>query len=113
MNDAVGPTPLDRQLLRLFGTAGAEPTDAQFAAQVMRRIRRQLLIRRVVLSSAAVLGIAFGAGPLLQFLALTYDAILVLMHSVDRIGELEQYPLQLLATLLLVLGPGLIRWLER
>ena len=79
----------------------------------MRRARRRLWVRRIVLSTAALAGIAISLGPLAEVLDLTSRALVMLSQNWNNEAWLAEYwaPLVLLAVLL---GwPVVLRWLAR
>ena len=90
----------DRLLESMFAS---EPiADAGFSKLVVRRIRRKLLIRRLTLPAAALIGGAIAIKPLSGLLALAYQ---VLLQMPD---ELVDTAVASLPTLQLVVTGGLI-----
>jgi hypothetical protein len=102
----------DARLKELFASLNEDLPEAEFRDRVLQRIGRAERIRYLVLAGAAVLGLAFAFGPLLNLFALGVDELVDLLMAF-READWTPNPTPLTALLLLALVSGLVRWLER
>jgi hypothetical protein len=102
----------DERLNELFASLNEDLPATEFKDRVLRRIERAKRIRYLVLGGAAVLGLAFAAGPLLDLYALVVRELAALLMAF-READWSPDPTLVAALLLLALVPGLVRWLER
>ena len=106
------PEDEDQRLKMLFRPAAEPVADDGFSATVMRRVARRAWRRRLVLATAGAAGLAVAWQPVWR-IAVTLGQELA--HLGSRWPELAwvlQNPFALAAGVLLLAGPGLLRWLE-
>ena len=111
MNDPL-PEDADKRLEMLFRPAAAPIDDAGFTDQVMARIARRAWRRRLVLGLAGLAGGAMAAQPLWYLAGTLSQQLTVLGGRWAEFAWILQSPLALAAGLLIVVGPGLMQWLE-
>lgn len=102
----------DRALEALFRS---EPIDDDgFSRRIVRRIRRQIWLRRLTLPAALVIGLAIAAGPAVELLRLVGRLLSLLPGNLAGLPEqaLPQMPLILVGAALFVVGWLSIRMLE-
>ena len=102
----------DARLEELFASLNEDLPAAEFQNRVLRRIERAARIRYVVLTAAAVLGLAIAVGPLLDLLDLAARELLDLIMTL-RDADSTFETTTVVAVLILAVIPGLVRWLER
>ena len=102
----------DERLKQLFASLNEELPAAEFKASVFRRIEHADRMRYVVLGAAAALGLAIAWGPLLDLLLLGMHELEMLMMTFIE-SDWTPSPMAVALALVLVITPGIVRWLER
>jgi hypothetical protein len=102
----------DARLNELFASLNEHLPSVEFRDRVFRRIERAERIRYLVLGSAAALGLALAAGPLLGLYTLGVRELADVLMAI-RNTDWTPDPTLVAALLLSALVPGLVRWLER
>jgi hypothetical protein len=102
----------DARLNELFAALNEDLPAAEFQYRVLRRIERAERMRYLVLATAAALGFAIAAGPLLDLLLLAARGLADLFMTLQEIDWIEHRTTIAVAALL-ALMPGVVRWLER
>jgi hypothetical protein len=111
MRDSL-PEDEDSRLKTMF-LSGAQPlADDGFSDAVMRRVARHVWRRRLLLATAAVAGLIFAVQPAWHFATTLGQQLAVLGARWPDMAWLLHTPLALAAGLLLIVGPGLLQWLE-
>ncbi len=106
------PEDEDKRLELLFRAAAGPVADAGFSAAVMRRVAGQVWRRRLLLAAAGLAGLAVAAQPLWHLSVLLGQELAALGGRWVDVAWLLQSPLTIAAGLLLVAGPGFLKWLE-
>jgi hypothetical protein len=98
---------------QLFAAANVELPPDEFTAQVLRRVRRQLLIRRAVLGIALAAGVLFAIGPVFYFFEIARMGLELLAEQWREPAWYGQYALPIAIVLVGIGWPALARWLVR
>jgi len=106
------PSDEDSRLKVLFLPAMQPVPDKGFSDAVMRRVARHVWRRRLLLSTAAVLGLAVAFQPAWRFATILGEQLAGLGGRWPDMASLLETPLGLGAGLLLIVGPALLQWLE-
>lgn len=106
------PEDEDARLAILFRPAAAPVADDGFSEAVMRRVERHAWRRRALLAAASVIGVTVAAGPAWQLLEALGPAIGSVSTRAIGLGGLLSTQGALAAGLVVLLAPGLLRWLE-
>jgi hypothetical protein len=106
------PSDDDSRLKVLFIPAVKPLADEGFSDAVMRRVARHVWRRRLLLATAAVSGCAVAIQPAWRFASLLGEQLASLGSRWPEIAWLLESPFALVAGLLLIIGPGLVQWLE-
>ena len=108
--------PLDRndeaQFEALFRDFAPPLADDGFSANVMQRVRRQVLTRRIVVAAAATVGGAIALAPLSQFSLSLSEGLVTLATHWNDLAWLTEHQTVIAAALLVAGVPPAIRWLE-
>ena len=103
----------DARFEELFRPSNRKLVDEDFVEIIMRRINRQLWIRRAILFSALVAGILISFDEFNQtFILLSTDFMELTIHWKD-VTWVDENRIPVLASLLALLCPGLLHWLVR
>lgn len=103
----------ESQLSELFQTLNPPLSDNSFADIVVQRIRRRLWLRRIVLSTAILVGGILSLGPVSELVVLFSQTLLaVATRWNDPMWLMENQTLVVEAVLILV-WPGVLRLLEK
>lgn len=109
----------ENRLSELFEALTPPLADEGFSANVVRRIRRRVWLRRVVLGTAVIVGGALALGPLSELSVLVSTAPVLLSEGLVTVvtswndpGWLAQNRVVLILALLAVASPGAIRLLD-
>jgi hypothetical protein len=111
MRDSL-PEDEDGRLEMLFLSAAKPVADDGFSEAVMRRVARQVWRRRLLLATAGTLGVVVAVQPAWQFAAMLGQQLAILGSRWPDVAWLLETPVALVAGLLMLLGPGLLQWLE-
>jgi hypothetical protein len=103
----------EERLHSLFAQPNEDLPAGDFGERVLRRMRQRARVRRIVLTTAAMLGIALSFGPLLQVSLGAAHEWTNLVAQLIATDWLVEYRASLLIALLIAITPGLVRWLER
>lgn len=110
----------ESRLSELFEALRPPLEDEGFSANVVRRIRRRVWLRRVVLGAAVVAGGVLAFGPLSDLSVLVSGVPVLLSEGLVTVATswndpawLAQNRIVLILALLAVASPGAIRLLER
>ena len=106
------PEDEDQRLKLLFGPAAEPVADEGFSATVMRRVARRAWRRRLVLATAGAAGLAVAWQPVWTIAVLLGQEVAHLGSRWPELAWVLQNPFALAAGVLLLAGPGLLRWLE-
>ena len=108
------------RLSELFEALTPPLDDKGFSANVVRRIRRRIWLRRVVLGTAVIVGGALALGPLSELSVLVSgvpvllsDGLVTVATSWNDPAWLAQNRLVLIMVILAASIPGAIRLLDR
>jgi hypothetical protein len=101
----------DERLEQLFGSLNEDLPAHEFKERVFRRIERADRIRYLVLTVAGAVGLAIAARPLLDLLRVSEGALEILIMTWRDIDWTAD-PTAVAIALLLVILPGIVRWLE-
>ncbi len=108
------------RLSELFEALTPPLQDEGFSANVLRRIRRRVWLRRLVLGTAVVVGGALALGPLSELSVLLSgvpvllsDGLITVATSWNDPAWLAQNRMVLMLAILAVSMPGAIRLLDR
>lgn len=106
------PEDEDQRLKMLFRPAAEPVADDGFSAAVMRRVARRAWRRRLVLATAGAAGLAVAWQPVWSIAVLLGQELAHLGSRWPEIAWVLQSPLAIAAGLLLIVAPGVLRWLE-
>jgi hypothetical protein len=95
----------DALLRRLFGQGLDAPADDGFTDTVMGRIRRRLMIRKTVLTAAAVIGGLIAIGPAYELSLVISNAVSQATSGWSGVDWLPQTRILALAGLTVILAP--------
>lgn len=109
---SVLPEDEDQRLKMLFRPAEEPVADDGFSALVMRRVARRAWRRRLVLATAGAAGLAVAWQPIWNIAALLGQEVAQLGSRWPELAWVLQNPLALAAGMLLIVAPGVLRWLE-
>ncbi|TFG87165.1 MAG: hypothetical protein E4H19_03160 [Chromatiales bacterium] len=102
----------DGRLEMLFRPAAQPLADAGFSDEVMRRVARHVWRRRLLLAAAGAVGLIVAVQPAWQFAAMLGQQLVIFGSRWPDVAWLLETPVALAAGLLLMVGPGLLQWLE-
>jgi hypothetical protein len=106
------PEDEDARLAILFRPAAAPVPDDGFSDAVMRRVALRAWRRRALLGAAAAAGLVVADGPGWEALAALGPAISSAAARAAGLGGLLSTQAALAAGLVVLVAPGLWRWLE-
>ena len=102
----------DERLTLLFRQAAAPVADDGFSAAVLQRVARRAWRRRLVLATAGAGGLAVAWQPAWNIAVLLGQELAQAGARWPELAWVLQNPYTLAAGVLLVAGPGILRWLE-
>jgi len=103
----------DAQVEALFRGLNTALDGECFTAGVMRRIRRRILVRQVILSSAAAVGTAVAAVPFAQLLSWVSAALVSMSAQSWSLFLIDSMQPPLVLFALVLSGIGALNWLAR
>jgi hypothetical protein len=103
----------DQEFLRVFSATNAELPTEPFTANVLRRVRRRVWIRRAVLGGACLIGVLSAFSPLRDLTVQSEIGLRTLMVQWRDASWYSQYGLTMVFLSIGVGWPILTRWLAR
>lgn len=102
----------DQRFKLLFSPAAEPVADDGFSAAVMRRVARHAWRRRLVLATAGAAGLAVAWQPVWNIAVMLGQELAHLGGRWPELAWVLQSPFAIAAGVLLMAGPGLLKWLE-
>jgi hypothetical protein len=103
----------DQDFQRVFSATNAELSGEPFTANVLRRVRRRIWIRRAVLGGACLIGALSALGPLGDLTVQSQIGLRALVVQWRDVSWYSQYGLPMVFLSIGVGWPILTRWLAR
>ena len=103
----------DQDYFRAFASMNIELPAEPFTADVLRRVRRRLWIRRAVLGAACAIGAVSAIGPFVELWTRSELGLRTLLVQWPDAGWYSQYGLTMIILSIGLGWPVLARWLSR